>query len=72
MGLYETLRTAVADLGPDEPAGERYVGAYWCDDCDVREPVGVGELDESDGRACPDCHAEMRLERSPDSGDCAC
>lgn len=72
MGLFKTLRTTIDDLGPDEPTGERFAGAYWCDDCTIREPVTAGEIAEDGGRTCPDCGGEMRLERSPDSGGCAC
>lgn len=72
MSLFETIRTAVDEMGPDEADGPQYAGAYWCDDCARREPVTEDEIAATDGRTCDDCGGEMRLERSFDSGDCAC
>ncbi len=67
MGILDTIRGAFD--GPDDRGKTRFVAAYWCDDCDVRLPV---EEVHDEPRPCPDCGEPMRLERSPDSGSCAC
>ena len=66
MGVLDSIRDAL-EPETDEPD---VAGAFWCDDCGIREPVSADELD--DDRSCPECGASMRLERSPDSGHCAC
>ncbi len=66
MGLWSSLRRA---LEPSRDRDPSIAGAYWCDDCSVRQPVTADELD--DDRGCPSCGQPMRLERS--MGDsCAC
>lgn len=71
MGLLGSVRNAVDSIGPDTDNQSDLIGAYWCDDCSVRIPVTEDELDD-ETRPCPDCGDSMRLDRSPDSGDCAC
>lgn len=61
---------AVKELfGGPERTKSRSKGAYWCDDCDER----IRDLDtEEEPPDRPRCGEEMRFERSPDSGGCAC
>ncbi|MFW6265910.1 MAG: hypothetical protein ACOC2A_03940 [Halanaeroarchaeum sp.] len=72
MGLLDTVSEVVSELGPDREAPRRPQsrGAYWCDDCSIR----IRDVDyDGDGTPdCPECGQEMRFERSPDSGGCAC
>ncbi|ELY42314.1 hypothetical protein [Natronorubrum tibetense] len=67
MGVIDSIRDA---LEPETNGRSDIAGAFWCDDCSIREPVTDAELD--DDRVCPECGASMRLERTPDSGSCAC
>ncbi|MFW5918869.1 MAG: hypothetical protein ACOCSF_01560 [Halanaeroarchaeum sp.] len=72
MGLLDTVSDIVNDVGPDERNPEEPVsaGSYWCDDCTVR----IRDVDyEGTGTpTCPECGGEMRFDRRPDSGGCAC
>lgn len=70
MGLLGSIREAVEGIEPDANGQADIAGAYWCDECSVRVPVSENELE--DERNCPECGESMRLERSPDSGHCAC
>lgn len=70
MGLLSSIRGVVDAIEPEPDRDERFVDAYWCDDCAVREPVRESEIE--DERRCPECGETMRFERSPDSGHCAC
>jgi len=69
MDIFESIRDIVDSLESDVDDGPSYVGAYWCDECSNRNPVTAEDVD--DDHICPDCGEPMRLERSPDSGDCA-
>lgn len=71
MGLLEQVRNAVDSIGPETDAQPELIGAYWCDDCSVRIPLTEDD-DTAGTMSCPDCGESMRLERSPDSSDCAC
>lgn len=71
MGILESIRNAVDAIEPETEDRAALAGAYWCDDCSVRDPVTDDEVDDG-SRLCPDCGEPMRFERSPDSGDCAC
>lgn len=67
MSVLDTVR-GLFD-GPETDATAESKGAYWCDDCGER----ILDLDtEEEPPACPACGEEMRFERSPDSGGCAC
>ena len=66
MSLWGSLRRVLEPSRDREPS---IAGAYWCDDCSVRQPVTVDELE--DDRDCPSCGQSMRLERSMGDG-CAC
>ncbi|MGM0397485.1 MAG: hypothetical protein ACQEQY_00695 [Halobacteriota archaeon] len=72
MGLLDTVSAVVSEMGPDREAAQRpqSKGAYWCDDCSVR--IRDVDYDGEGTPACPECGQEMRFERSPDSGGCAC
>ncbi|MDL5362997.1 hypothetical protein [Halalkalicoccus sp. NIPERK01] len=66
MGVIDTVRELFD--GP-EPTKSRSKGAYWCDDCDERILDLEADAEPPD---CPTCGEEMRFERSPDAGGCAC
>ena len=68
MGLLDSIRSTLTTSGPS--SGTPIAGAYWCDDCSVRIPSE--EPPDGTERTCPECDGEMRFERSPDSGGCAC
>jgi DNA-directed RNA polymerase subunit RPC12/RpoP len=66
MSVIDAVRELFS--GPGTDASESR-GAYWCDDCGER----ILDLDtEEEPPSCPTCGEEMRFERSPDSGGCAC
>ncbi|KYH27092.1 hypothetical protein HAPAU_09820 [Halalkalicoccus paucihalophilus] len=66
MGVIATVKEL---LGGPERTTSRSKGAYWCDECDER----ILDLDtDAEPPVCPSCGEEMRFERSPDSGGCAC
>lgn len=67
MSVIDTVKELFS--GPEPTTGPRSKGAYWCDDCDER--ILDLEADE-EPPDCPSCGEEMRFERSPDSGGCAC
>jgi rubrerythrin len=67
MSVIDTVRELFSGPETDARSGSR--GAYWCDDCGER----ILDLDtEEEPPSCPSCGEEMRFERSPDSGGCAC
>jgi len=77
MSLVSTLRDALTATREKPGTSSKSAGpsgAFWCTSCDERLlPADADVAPDSDEmQACPDCGSDMRFERSPDSGDCAC
>ncbi|ERG95961.1 hypothetical protein [Haloquadratum walsbyi] len=72
MGLLGTIVDTfeASTESPNRGKNNQSRGAYWCHDCDERIPTS--DTDETTTPNCPECDAEMTLERSPSSTGCAC
>ncbi|MFB6134372.1 MAG: hypothetical protein ABEJ55_05235 [Halanaeroarchaeum sp.] len=72
MSFLSTVSDIVNEMGPasSQRKSQRSEGSYWCDDCGVR--IRDVDHDGSGTPRCPDCGDDMRFERRPDAGSCAC
>lgn len=76
MSFVSTLKDALTQTRekPGTASTDGPAGSFWCIDCDERLLASNTDVapDSDEEQSCPSCGSEMKFERSPDSGSCAC